>query len=88
LTEALVLVPQRAHLIVNRRFRIGQDTATVEAHFFNPMSVEIPGRDARLWNPGGGYYAIAFRRTDDGWRISELVMTETWRVAVQGSGAR
>lgn len=82
LTEALALVPVRAHLIVNRRFQIHGDTATAEAHFFNPMSVQVPGLKDDLWNPGGGYYGLAFRRTQKGWRISELVMLETWRVAV------
>jgi hypothetical protein len=98
LTKALAFVPQRAHLIVNRRFGFGTDgdgadTATADAHFFNPMSVKVPGGDGTLWNPGGGYYSVAFRRTPEGWRISELVMRETWRVAVavqsraaQGSG--
>ena len=88
LTEVLVFVPQRAHLIVNRRYTIDVDDARVEAHFFNPMSVQMPGQDSRMWNPGGGYYTFAFRRTDQGWRISELVMTETWRIALQGSGGR
>jgi hypothetical protein len=113
LTKALAFVPQRAHLIVNRRFAFGAvdddvddsggdddsggitkdhgpATATVEAHFFNPMSVKVPGENGTLWNPGGGYYSVAFRRTPEGWRISELVMRETWRVAVavQSSGGR
>ena len=34
-TEAPAAVPARAHLIVNRRFKIHDDTATAEAHFFN-----------------------------------------------------
>lgn len=86
LTEALAMVPVRAHLIVNRRFKIHDDTATAEAHFFNPMSVRLPGQKGDLWNPGGGYYSIAFRRTEHGWRVSELVMLETWRVAVAVKG--
>lgn len=86
LTEALAAVPVRAHLIVNRRFKIHGDTAAVEAHFFNPMSIRLPGQKGDLWNPGGGYYSMAFRRTGRGWRISELVMLETWRVAVAVKG--
>jgi len=89
LTRSLAHVPQRAHLIVNRRFSVPADghgdEATVEAHFFNPMSVRVPGQDAAMWNPGGGYYTFVFRRAGDGWLISELVMRETWRVAVHGS---
>jgi hypothetical protein len=96
LTKALGFVPIRAHLIVNRRFAIADgadggagDEATAEAHFFNPMSVRMPGGDgATLWNPGGGYYSVAFRRTAEGWRISELVMRETWRVAVPVQDSR
>jgi hypothetical protein len=82
LQNALKLVPVRAHLIVNRRYDIKQDSACVEAHFFNPMSVKLPGQKNEVWNPGGGYYFVGFRRTAKGWRISELVMLETWRVAV------
>ncbi|MBS2547400.1 nuclear transport factor 2 family protein [Catenulispora sp. NL8] len=82
LEKSLQLVPVRAHLIVNRRFDIHGDTAVAEAHFFNPMSVRIPGQKGDMWNPGGGYYSVNFRRTDKGWRISELVMLQTWRVAV------
>jgi hypothetical protein len=86
LTEALAMVPMRAHLIVNRRFEIHGDVAKAKAHFFNPMSVRLPGQKGDLWNPGGGYYSMAFRRTEKGWRISELVMLETWRVAVPVKG--
>ena len=82
LETALMKVPVRAHLIVNRRFDIQEDSAGVEAHFFNPMSVKVPGQKNEIWNPGGGYYFVGFRRTEKGWRISELVMLQTWRVAV------
>ena len=81
LEDVLMKVSVRAHLIVNRRFEIQEDTARVEAHFFNPMSVKVAGQK-EVWNPGGGYYSVGFRRTDKGWRISELVMLQTWRVAV------
>lgn len=82
LEKSLAQVPVRAHLIVNRRFEIHGDGACAEAHFFNPMSVRVPGQKGDMWNPGGGYYSVTFRRTDKGWRISELVMLQTWRVAV------
>jgi hypothetical protein len=82
LEKSLAQVPVRAHLIVNRRFEIHGETACAEAHFFNPMSVRIPGQKGDMWNPGGGYYSVNFQRTDKGWRISELVMLQTWRVAV------
>lgn len=64
------------------------DTAGVAAYFFNPMSVYAPGpAGTTAWNPGGGHYDVAFRRTADGWRISELVMRETWRIAVPGQAS-
>lgn len=66
----------------------GPDTASVAAYFFNPMSVHAPGpAGTTAWNPGGGHYDVAFRRTPDGWRISELVMRETWRIAVPGQAS-
>lgn len=64
------------------------ETASVAAYFFNPMSVHAPGpAGTTAWNPGGGHYDVTFRRTPDGWRISELVMRETWRIAVPGQAS-
>lgn len=81
LAESLQLFPMRQHLIVNRRVRFGiweqdtGDTAEVQADYVNPMATAGPAPDFVC----GGRYAFAALRTDDGWRLSEVVVREKWR---------
>lgn len=85
LAESLTLFSMRQHLIVNRRVRFGTldqdtgDTARVQADYINPM--RLTG-DAPSTAPDfvcGGRYAFTLLRTDDGWRLSEVVVREKWR---------
>jgi SnoaL-like domain len=89
------LFPMRQHLIVNRRIRFGVlehdtgDTARVRADYVNPM--RLGGGDGNPVRPAvgdgppepdfvcGGRYAFAFLRTDDGWRLREVIVQEKWR---------
>ncbi len=81
LAESLRLFPMRQHLIVNRRVRFGVweqdtgDTAEVQADYVNPMATAGPALDFVC----GGRYAFAALRTDDGWRLSGVVVREKWR---------
>ncbi|MFJ8594118.1 nuclear transport factor 2 family protein [Streptomyces sp. NPDC093598] len=81
LAESLRLFPMRQHLIVNRRVRFGiweqdtGDTAEVQADYVNPMATAGPSPDFVC----GGRYGFAVLRTDDGWRLSEVVVREKWR---------
>ncbi|MFD5478243.1 nuclear transport factor 2 family protein [Streptomyces hawaiiensis] len=81
LAESLRLFPVRQHLIVNRRLRFGireqdtGDTAEVRADYVNPMATAGPAPDFVC----GGRYAFAVVRTDEGWRLSEVVVREKWR---------
>ncbi|MEU1477723.1 nuclear transport factor 2 family protein [Streptomyces sp. NPDC005760] len=86
LAESLTLFSMRQHLIVNRRVRFGTldqdtgDTARVRADYINPM--RLAGDGAASTAPDfvcGGRYAFALLRTDDGWRLSEVVVQEKWR---------
>ncbi|WP_437091383.1 nuclear transport factor 2 family protein [Streptomyces sp. enrichment culture] len=86
LAEHLETFPVRQHLIVNRRVRFGiweqdvGDTAQVQADYVNPMG--RTGRDGGSAVPdlvSGGRCAFAVLRTDDGWRLSEVVVREKWR---------
>ncbi|GHB26845.1 hypothetical protein GCM10010377_15990 [Streptomyces viridiviolaceus] len=86
LAESLRPFPARQHLIVNRRVRFGVwdqdtgDTAHVQADYVSPMGAA--GGDAGPGAPdfvSGGRYAFALLRTDDGWRIGEVVAREKWR---------
>ncbi len=86
LAEHLEAFPVRQRLIVNRRVRFGVreqdtgDTARVRADYVAPMG--RTGRDGGPAEPDlvcGGRYAFALLRTDDGWRLSEVVVREKWR---------
>ncbi|MEU6350756.1 nuclear transport factor 2 family protein [Streptomyces sp. NPDC047072] len=86
LAESLGLFSMRQHLIVNRRVRFGLleqdtgDTARVQADYINPM--RLAGDDSPETAPDfvcGGRYAFALLRTDDGWRLREVVVQEKWR---------
>ncbi|MEU2386514.1 nuclear transport factor 2 family protein [Streptomyces sp. NPDC012461] len=87
LARSLAVFPVRQHLIVNRRVRFGVreqdtgDTAHVQADYLNPMG----GGGGDGEGPAspdfvcGGRYAFATVRTEDGWRLTEVVVREKWR---------
>ncbi|MGC0333399.1 hypothetical protein RKD23_006389 [Streptomyces sp. SAI-170] len=79
LADSLGVFPMRQHLIVNRRVRFEVlerdtgDTARVQADYINPMGTTAPDFVC------GGRYAFALVRTDDGWRLREVIVREKWR---------
>ncbi|MEU8590406.1 nuclear transport factor 2 family protein [Streptomyces sp. NPDC048664] len=91
LARTMRLFPMRQHLIVNRRARFDVlehdvgDSARVQADYVNPMRFTAgQGQDGEASEPDlvcGGRYAFAFLRTDDGWRLREVVVHEKWRRA-------
>lgn len=94
LAESLGAFPVRQHLIVNRRVRFGVweqdtgDTAQVQADYVSPMG--RTGRDGMSAAPDfvcGGRCAFAMLRTDEGWRLSEVVLREKWRRAPERRAA-
>ncbi|CAL9378563.1 nuclear transport factor 2 family protein [Streptomyces sp. enrichment culture] len=91
LADSLRRFPMRQHLIVNRRVRFGilerdtGDTARVQADYINPMGRLDDGSTA----PDlvcGGRYAFSLVRTDDGWRLREVIVREKWRRLPDRSG--
>ena len=69
LAEALAQFPKTQHLIANIDIEFtGEDAATVEAMFHNPMVMT----DASTFVTGGWYHHDVIR-TDDGWRSRKLV---------------
>lgn len=87
LARSLTVFPVRQHLIVNRRVRFGVreqdtgDTAHVQADYLNPMGGG-GGDGEGAASPDflcGGRYAFATVRTEDGWRLTEVVVREKWR---------
>ncbi|MET8080533.1 nuclear transport factor 2 family protein [Streptomyces sp. NPDC005303] len=85
LAESLTLFSMRQHLIVNRRVRFGTldqdtgDTARVQADYINPMRLSDDSPSTAPDFVCGGRYAFTLLRTDDGWRLHEVVVREKWR---------
>jgi len=88
LAESMRVFTMRQHLIVNRRLRFGTlnqdtgDTAQVQADYVNPMRLTEEGDGAGPGAPDfvcGGRYDFGLLRTDDGWRLREVVVREKWR---------
>lgn len=86
LARSLELFSMRQHLIVNRRVRFdlldqnAGDTALLQADYINPM--RLAGQDGASTAPDfvcGGRYAFGLLRTDDGWRLRQVVVEEKWR---------
>ncbi|MFJ3656338.1 nuclear transport factor 2 family protein [Streptomyces nigra] len=84
LAESMRAFSVRQHLIVNRRVRFGVleqdvgDTADVRADYVNPMRLAGDGTGAPDF-VSGGRYAFGLVRTDDGWRLRQVVIEEKWR---------
>ncbi|MFI6033734.1 nuclear transport factor 2 family protein [Streptomyces sp. NPDC051315] len=85
LAESMRVFSMRQHLIVNRRLRFGVlerdrgDTALVQADYVNPMRLADEGPSGAPDFVCGGRYAFGLLRTDDGWRVREVVVQEKWR---------
>ncbi|MEU8651833.1 nuclear transport factor 2 family protein [Streptomyces sp. NPDC048737] len=87
LEESMRPFSMRQHLIVNRRLRFGVleqdlgDTARVQADYVSPMRL-AGGEEEAAGAPDlvcGGRYAFELLRTQDGWRVREMVVREKWR---------
>ncbi|WP_314219589.1 nuclear transport factor 2 family protein [Streptomyces zaehneri] len=89
LAETMRVFAMRQHLIVNRQVRFGVleqdtgDTARVQADYVNPMRLAAAGHDDSAARAPdfvcGGRYSFGLLRTDDGWRVREVVVREKWR---------
>ncbi|GGV23761.1 hypothetical protein GCM10010293_21200 [Streptomyces griseoflavus] len=86
LAESLAAYPVRQHLFVNRRVRFGiweqdrGDTARVQADYVTPMcGTGAGGEPAEPDFVCGGRCVFAALRTEDGWRLSGVVVREKWR---------
>jgi ketosteroid isomerase-like protein len=93
LAESMRVFSMRQHLIVNRRLRFEVlerergDTARVQADYVNPMRLADDGSSAAPDFVCGGRYAFGLLRTDDGWRVREVVVQEKWRRLPGGGSA-
>ncbi|MEU0991645.1 nuclear transport factor 2 family protein [Streptomyces sp. NPDC005953] len=78
-------LPVRQHLVVNRLLRLQDlggyfgDDGEVQADYLHPVR-----GDGGEGHVSGGRYTFGVLRTDDGWRLTRVVMREKWR---NGPGA-
>ncbi|MFD7136554.1 nuclear transport factor 2 family protein [Streptomyces sp. NPDC059894] len=85
LAESLRGFPVRQHLVVNRRLRFGVlerdrgDTARLRADYVSTLRLAGDGSSAAPDVVRGGRYDFGLLRTDDGWRLHEVVVRELWR---------
>ncbi|MEV6651773.1 nuclear transport factor 2 family protein [Streptomyces sp. NPDC051219] len=98
LAQAMLLFPVRQHLIVNRLLRLEElngytgDSAELQADYMNPMRLEGGTGDGAAGSTApnfvsGGRYTFGLSRTDDGWRLREVVVREKWRRTQGALGA-
>ncbi|NUV53867.1 nuclear transport factor 2 family protein [Streptomyces coelicolor] len=85
LAERFSGFPVRQHLFVNRRVRLRTwegdtgDTAEVRTDYVSPVCRGGGDGAAVLDLLSGGRCAFTAVRTPDGWRLSRVVVRETWR---------
>jgi ketosteroid isomerase-like protein len=68
------------HYITNQVIDVKGEDATCRAYFFGVVGTE----PSLIWV--GGIYEDVLRRTDDGWRIAELVDISLWSAPGPGGG--
>jgi hypothetical protein len=68
------------HFITNQVIDVKGEDATCRAYFFGVVGTE----PSLIWV--GGIYEDVLRRTDDGWRIAELVDISLWSAPGPGGG--
>jgi hypothetical protein len=73
LDEALKNFTHTIHYVTNRTVELDGDRATGRLAYYNPMG--LPNEALLIC---AGYYNDVYRRTDDGWRISQRVEELTW----------
>jgi hypothetical protein len=76
LASVLPHFPAYQHLISNVEVTIDGDTATSRAAFYNPMGHDKAGK--RVYFHCGGEYHDRWRRTQDGWRITDRFEQTVW----------
>ncbi len=64
------------HYFMNFLFDVDGDTGGGRFYCFTQMVTLNDGSEELLAD--GGYYDVTFRRTEDGWRVQELIAGLTW----------
>lgn len=77
LATVLPSFPAYQHLITNVEVTVDGDTATSRAAFYNPMGHDRAD-GTRAYFHCGGEYRDQWRRTSDGWRITNRFEQTIW----------
>jgi 3-phenylpropionate/cinnamic acid dioxygenase small subunit len=78
LAGVLPFFSMRQHIVTNREITIDGDVATSRASLYNPMGRARSDGGMDLFFTGATYHD-RWRRTPDGWRITERTLVEHWR---------
>ncbi|MEP5766576.1 MAG: nuclear transport factor 2 family protein [Halieaceae bacterium] len=70
------LFPAHQHLNANIQIRVDDDTATGRVMCFNPQEIVLEGQSQLFML--GLWYVDKYRRTSDGWRMSERIEEKSW----------
>lgn len=71
------LFPAHQHLNANIQIRLDGDTATGRVMCFNPQEMVLAEGQSQLFMLGL-WYVDKYRRTSDGWRMSERIEEKSW----------
>ena len=72
------------HFITNQVIEVKGETATCRAYFFGVVGNQSGTESDLIWV--GGIYEDELRRTEEGWRIAELVDISVWSASGPGGG--
>ena len=72
LEKTMHLFPNSQHLNANIQIQLDGDQANGRVMCLNPMEMQLPDQDARVFFTGF-WYVDEYRRTDAGWRIAKRV---------------
>jgi hypothetical protein len=70
------------HYITNQVIDVKGEEATCRAYFFGVVGNQNETESSLIWV--GGIYEDTLRRTDDGWRIAELLDISVWSASGPG----
>jgi 3-phenylpropionate/cinnamic acid dioxygenase small subunit len=84
LATMLAPISVSQHFITNQVIEVKGEEATCRAYFFGVVGNQSEAESSLIWV--GGIYEDRLRRTDDGWRIAELVDISVWSASGPGGG--
>jgi 3-phenylpropionate/cinnamic acid dioxygenase small subunit len=84
LASMLESISVSQHYITNQVIEVKGERATCRAYFFGVVGNQSGAESSLIWV--GGIYEDTLRRTEEGWRIAELVDISVWSASAPGGG--